>query len=81
MSQLTPGNEGEGDRVLSRSYGVFVLRIWLEPSAEGAAVWRASLTDTLTKERRYFAEPAALSHFLLASNLPGGARPGLEPDL
>jgi len=49
---------------MTRTYGTFVVRIWLEPSAEGEDVWRASAMNTLTKERTYFSEPEALSLFL-----------------
>jgi hypothetical protein len=62
----------------TQACGVFVVRIWLEPDGADATAWRASVTDTTTKEKRYFTEPVALSRFLLAMRPPGeaGAGPG-----
>lgn len=66
--------------VVTQSCGVFVVRIWLESAGLGESAWRASVTDTFTKEKRYFAEPAALSGFLLGLNLPDESMPRLEPE-
>jgi hypothetical protein len=42
---------------------VYILRMWLEPSQEGSS-WRASVTDAKAQEKRYFANPEALTLFL-----------------
>ncbi|GEM82917.1 hypothetical protein [Meiothermus hypogaeus] len=41
---------------------VYVIRVWYEPSP-GGEIWRASLSEG--EERHYFAEPSALTAFLL----------------
>ena len=46
---------------MNTSSKVYVLRVWFEPSPEGE-VWRASVSQG--EERRYFAEPLALTEFL-----------------
>jgi hypothetical protein len=43
---------------------IFVIRVWYEPSGEDQSVWRASVTDTRTQERRYFQHPDDLTRFL-----------------
>lgn len=43
---------------------VYVVRIWLEPTQGGEGVWRASVTETRTQERRYFTNPEELKQFL-----------------
>lgn len=53
-------------------YGVFVVRVWLEPEDGGEGPWRASVLDTVTRERHYFTDPAALTAFL-GPEPPGGA--------
>jgi hypothetical protein len=49
-------------------YRVYVLRSWQErtPSAGTPAVWRFSLEDPTTRQRRGFADLAALTNFLAA---------------
>lgn len=49
---------------------VYVVRIWLEPTQGGEGVWRASVTETRTQERRYFATPEELKQFLEAQTSP-----------
>jgi hypothetical protein len=49
---------------LSKTYGVFVVRIWHEPAGEDRSVWRASALNTVTKERTYFAAEQELIAFL-----------------
>lgn len=49
---------------VSRRYGVFVVRIWHEPTDAGEEVWRASAMNTVTKERSYFATEQELVLFL-----------------
>lgn len=51
--------------MIDKSCGVYIVRLWLEPSTQGPDVWRASATDTASNERHYFASPDALSSFLL----------------
>jgi hypothetical protein len=50
------------------SYRVYVLRSWQEghPSSEAPVVWRFSLEDPATRQRRGFADLEALMHFLKA---------------
>jgi hypothetical protein len=43
---------------------LLVLRTWGEPSEKGS-VWRASLRDAATDNRRYFSTPEDLICFLL----------------
>jgi hypothetical protein len=42
--------------------GNYILRVWLEPSAQHT--WRASVTDLQTNDKQYFSTPDALIHFL-----------------
>ena len=49
---------------LSKQYGVFVVRIWREPTGEDKSVWRASALNTVTKERIYFTRAEELAAFL-----------------
>ena len=56
--------------MLTRTYGVLVVRIWFELGEHPPEVWRACVTDTATNEKHYFATPEALSLFLLTMNLP-----------
>ncbi|MCL6569295.1 MAG: hypothetical protein K6T35_10570 [Meiothermus silvanus] len=42
----------------------YLVRIWLEPTQGGEGVWRASVTETRTQERRYFTNPEELKQFL-----------------
>lgn len=44
-------------------YGVYIVKIWRE-TTESENVWRASVLDTVTKERTYFATEAGLIAFL-----------------
>jgi hypothetical protein len=48
------------------SYQVYVLRSWQEgpPSSGEAAVWRFSLEDPTTRQRRGFADLESLMSFL-----------------
>lgn len=54
---------------ISKTYGVFVIRIWHEPTNTGEDVWRASAMNTVTKERSYFATEQELIAFLGLSRL------------
>lgn len=54
---------------------VYVVRVWYEPGPEGE-VWRASLRQG--EERRYFADPQALTAYL-AQPLDGVGGAGQEP--
>lgn len=65
---------------MTKTCGVYVVRIWLEPREGGGGAWRASATDTVSKERYYFAHPAELSNFLLALNLPVEPLATFEPE-
>ena len=65
---------------MTKTYGVYVVRVWLEPFESGGGAWRASATDTVSKEKHYFAQPAELSNFLLALNLPVEPLRPLEPE-
>ena len=49
---------------LSKTYGVFVVRIWHEPTEAEEGPWRASVLNTVTKERTYFTSSKALTAFL-----------------
>ena len=49
---------------LSKTYGVFVVRIWHEPAGEDRSVWRASALNTVTRERTYFSAEHELAAFL-----------------
>lgn len=51
-------------KMIARQIGTFIVRVWLEPTLEGAGVWRASATDTVSKERHHFAKPEELMRFL-----------------
>lgn len=44
--------------------GVFVVRVWREPTELAQSPWRASALNTVTKERHYFASPEELVAFL-----------------
>lgn len=48
---------------------IYVVRIWREPTADGAGSWRASVSDAQSREKRFFASPRTLAAYL-----------GLEPD-
>lgn len=61
--------------------GVFVVRVWLEPTADGVAPWRASVLNTVTKERRYFADPEELAAFLSSLGLKQKTLFGLDDTL
>lgn len=52
--------------IASPGHGVYVVRIWLEPTEDGAGSWRASLTDVATHERHAFSSPQALGAFVQA---------------
>jgi hypothetical protein len=45
-----------------------IVRIWLEPSEKRGGEWRASVTDTETREKRYFASRRALLKHLTAAD-------------
>ena len=47
-----------------KKYQAFLLRLW-QANQNGDRVWRASLEDTRTGERRGFASPEALMEVLL----------------
>lgn len=47
---------------------LYVLRVWKEPGLDEPEGWRASLLDTLTQEKRYFASPQTLLRYLLEMN-------------
>lgn len=55
--------------MIIRQHEVYVVRIWLEPSGEGAA-WRACATDIRSQERSFFTTPEALKVFLGLEQLP-----------
>jgi hypothetical protein len=42
----------------------YIVRIWVEPNPGGPNVWRASVLDTASQERRYFSTPEELARFL-----------------
>lgn len=42
-----------------------IVRIWLEPSQD-QPIWRASVTDTRSQEKRYFQDRVELERFLNA---------------
>ena len=60
------------------SYRVYVLRSWQErtPAAEAPAVWRFSLEDPNTRQRRGFADLEALMSFLAVET---GKSPARDP--
>ncbi|MDQ3461033.1 MAG: hypothetical protein M3498_17360 [Deinococcota bacterium] len=43
---------------------IYVVRIWREPTADGLGSWRASVSDSQNREKRFFASPRALAAFL-----------------
>ena len=49
-------------------YRVFVLRLWHETGGEGAGapVWRCSLEDPATGQRRGFTSPEGLAGYLIS---------------
>ena len=49
--------------------GVFVVRVWREPTEVTVPPWRASVLNTVTKERHYFADPEDLAAFLSSIGL------------
>ena len=49
---------------ITKKYGVFVVRIWGEPTEAGEGPWRASVLNTATKERTYFTSSEDLMAFL-----------------
>jgi hypothetical protein len=60
------------------SYRVFLLRFWQErPATEGPAVWRFSVEDPVTRQRRGFADLQALTQFL-ASEIALPALPDVD---
>lgn len=44
----------------TKEVGVFVVRVWLEPTELAERPWRASALNTVTKERHYFASAEEL---------------------
>ncbi|MER3556056.1 MAG: hypothetical protein C4331_17405 [Meiothermus sp.] len=44
---------------------LYVLRVWKEPGLDEPEGWRASLLNTVTQEKRYFASPQTLLRYLL----------------
>lgn len=76
MPHRAPRRQRSGAMI--RSSGVYVVRIWLE-AGDGGEVWRASATDTATKERHFFADPATLGAFFASVPLwPAAAPPDPE---
>ena len=68
--------------MVTETYGVYVVRIWLEERPLDKPAWRASVTDTSTKDKHYFADPTDLSAFLLATGVtPDLESPRKSPDL
>lgn len=61
--------------VTVRPYGVFIVRLWLEPGESAADTWRASVMNALTRKKVYFSSPEALSRYLADEGAPraGGA--------
>ena len=49
---------------LSKQYGVFIVRVWREPTETEEGPWRASVLNTVTKERTYFTSSEELVAFL-----------------
>ena len=49
---------------ITESYGVFVVRVWREPTEAGKEPWRASVLNTATKGRAYFTSSEDLVAFL-----------------
>jgi hypothetical protein len=47
-----------------RQYRVFLLRLWQADGDDGTQIWRATLEDARTGERRGFADLARLFAFL-----------------
>lgn len=62
---MTIGQAADGQR----RYKSYVLRLW-ETDSDGQPVWRASLHDSDTGERRGFASLGALAEFLAAQTKP-----------
>jgi hypothetical protein len=58
-----------------RRYRAYLLRLWQADDADGCLVWRASLEDARTGERRGFADLSRLCAFLeqQAANSTGRA--------
>jgi len=51
----------------NRTYRVYILRTWQEEAVpSGASVWRFSLEDPQTRQRRGFADLESLMNFLAA---------------
>ena len=46
------------------TFGTYIVRVWLEPTAKVGQTWRASILDNTTKERRFFSDPESLIVFL-----------------
>lgn len=42
----------------------YVVRIWWETSFGDNGVWRASVTETSSREKRFFSNPRSLAQFL-----------------
>lgn len=55
--------------MISGSQHIYIVRIWQEPTSDGAGKWRASVSDSQNREKHFFASPRALAAFL-----------GLEPE-
>jgi hypothetical protein len=60
---MTAKQEGQTNPP-TRQYHAYLLRMWAEPGAAGAAYWRFSLENVQTGSRRGFADLAALCAFL-----------------
>lgn len=66
--------------MIARPAATFVVRIWIEPAGDGGEAdgpWRATITDTRSRERFHFSEPDALYRFLIGS--PVRARDPVPP--
>jgi hypothetical protein len=62
----------------SGSVGVFVVQVWREPTEIAVPPWRASVLNTVTKERHYFASAEALVAFLSTLGLEQKTLYGLD---
>ncbi|MEW6086505.1 MAG: hypothetical protein AB1607_18115 [Chloroflexota bacterium] len=69
MTKMTPPDEaGRGLKIFS-----FILHVWQERSGSDHTVWRGSLTDVTSGERRHFQSLKGLIRKL--AELIGGTEP------
>jgi hypothetical protein len=66
--QTQPKKETAGNPAFHRArYQAYLLRVWAEPAAGSAPIWRFSLQAAGSQERRGFAELGDLLAFLQAA--------------